>query len=749
MAAPNYNKLWKEELEKENPDSTKLDEYLPHIDINETMGLYIASLKGNLNSVTYLLEKGADKNKATTAGVTPIFIASQIGHLEIVKALVAAGADVNIARKGSGITPLYSASEKGHLEIVKTLLEAGADVNKATTVSGTTVSGTTPLFIASFKGHLEIVKALVAAGADMNIAITDAGVTPLYVATEKGHLETVKTLLEAGADVNKARTDTGVTPLYIASEKRHLEIVKTLLEAGADANMALTSIGNTPLYVASEKGDLEIVKALVAAGADVNIARKGSGTTPLYTASERGHLEIVKVLLEAGADKTIRDKTRKTAYDVAKTLEIRKLLTEVKKTELWRGFTKNDAEKLQLLFSEVTHPTQLSHKEHEGRPVVESLYSHCPICLKYIGHEEATCMYMSHNCSELGGFFHEALWDKYKHQKMNIVGMSLGKEVVTWCTLCGRICKDHQHYALESHTATTPHLLPAGAPYESDCRKTNGGGGWPEKLARHRGLLEYAQKLNDEVGKVTEEDALEQLVEEVWNAPLRRDHKLATIAAEKKYNINTSAFPNIPDAGNIQSGAVPVEKRNGEFQIGTQTFQNRNGILYKNNLQAQPMYQEFYKRFGKWTEECKKDIPYTGPLPLVYKDTPEGFEDPTYSGDEENVVEFKHASIHGNPKGGMIAKDMLLLALQSAMQSGERLGLCWKKECTAKLYPQEVLAVIEWSTYAEEAQKAEDRKVYEQYREVFNRKFCAVQLGGKTRRRANKRKGTRKHYKRF
>jgi hypothetical protein len=121
-----------------------------------------------------------------------------------------------------------------------------------------------------------------------------------------------------------------------------------------------------------------------------------------------------------------------------------------------------------------------------------------------------------------------------------------------------------------------------------------------------------------------------------------------------------------------------------------------------------------------------------------------------FSDDNENVVELKHASLHGNPKGGMIGKDMMFLALQSAMQSGERLGLCWKKECKEKLYPQEVLAVIEQSMYTDEAQKAEDMKMYERYREIFNRKFCSVQLGGKTRKRSTKRKGTRRHYsKRF
>jgi ankyrin repeat protein len=50
--------------------------------------------------------------------------------LEVVKALLAAQADVNKADNG-GQTPLYRASFNGHLEVVKALLAAQADVNKA------------------------------------------------------------------------------------------------------------------------------------------------------------------------------------------------------------------------------------------------------------------------------------------------------------------------------------------------------------------------------------------------------------------------------------------------------------------------------------------------------------------------------------------------------------------------------------------------------------------------------------------
>ena len=60
---------------------------------------------------------------------TPLMEAASAGHTDIVRLLIAHGADVN-AQSSSGNTPLMYACAGGHEEVVRVLLEAGANVEE-------------------------------------------------------------------------------------------------------------------------------------------------------------------------------------------------------------------------------------------------------------------------------------------------------------------------------------------------------------------------------------------------------------------------------------------------------------------------------------------------------------------------------------------------------------------------------------------------------------------------------------------
>ena len=72
-----------------------------------------------------LLEQGADIHKARNSGSTPLFIASQNGHVEVVRMLVEQGADIHLSWRGQ--TPLQTARQWSHTEIAR-LLELAAQV---------------------------------------------------------------------------------------------------------------------------------------------------------------------------------------------------------------------------------------------------------------------------------------------------------------------------------------------------------------------------------------------------------------------------------------------------------------------------------------------------------------------------------------------------------------------------------------------------------------------------------------------
>ena len=62
------------------------------------------------------------------ADLTALLMASQFGHVDVVQALLAKGADVN-AKDSRGLTALMMASQFGHVDVVQALIAKGADVN--------------------------------------------------------------------------------------------------------------------------------------------------------------------------------------------------------------------------------------------------------------------------------------------------------------------------------------------------------------------------------------------------------------------------------------------------------------------------------------------------------------------------------------------------------------------------------------------------------------------------------------------
>lgn len=83
--------------------------------------------QGNLATVTALLDQGADVNARFRYGATALFKAAERGHTEIVKLLLARGADVTVKDTFYKATAMTWALDNDHVETVRALLEKDSD----------------------------------------------------------------------------------------------------------------------------------------------------------------------------------------------------------------------------------------------------------------------------------------------------------------------------------------------------------------------------------------------------------------------------------------------------------------------------------------------------------------------------------------------------------------------------------------------------------------------------------------------
>jgi ankyrin repeat protein len=96
---------------------------------NQAFGpvLSVAASFGPPEMVALLLEMGANPNLGGAHGMRPLFLAAREGHVQIVRLLLAGGAQVDALEAQTHSTALMIAARNGREEVVRALLEAGAD----------------------------------------------------------------------------------------------------------------------------------------------------------------------------------------------------------------------------------------------------------------------------------------------------------------------------------------------------------------------------------------------------------------------------------------------------------------------------------------------------------------------------------------------------------------------------------------------------------------------------------------------
>jgi uncharacterized protein len=151
------------------------------IERGAVLDVFDASATGESKRLRELLSSDRScANAVASDGFTPLGLAAFFGHADAARLLLASGADPNLAsRNAQRVAPLHSAVAGGSVEIVRALLAHGADVHARQDLGFTALHG------AAAEGSEEMVRLLLAHGSD-RAARSDAGQTAADVARQRG-----------------------------------------------------------------------------------------------------------------------------------------------------------------------------------------------------------------------------------------------------------------------------------------------------------------------------------------------------------------------------------------------------------------------------------------------------------------------------------------------------------------------------------------------------------------------------------
>lgn len=254
--------------------------------------LHWACAADQIGAVRLLLEHGAKAKALDADSTAPLGTAIDHGSVEMVKLLLAQGADPNTSRTSRG-TALCNAArvpgDKG-VEMLRVLLAAGADPNKRTS------AGIAPIqFVGEGRSAQPKAELLLEKGARLDLVAVTA-------------LERTGDALAAAAWPQGTTTQSPYPPTMVELARLHdqTEVAKALEKRGVRIRM---------IYAIMFAGDAKEVERQLRAGA----AARGSAEMADYLrgAILKGHLEIVRVLLEYGANVNAPDQDGRTPLDYA------------------------------------------------------------------------------------------------------------------------------------------------------------------------------------------------------------------------------------------------------------------------------------------------------------------------------------------------------------------------------------------------------------------------------------------------
>ena len=249
----------------------------------ETDPLSDAIVEGNVRAVLAICaspDAAHAANALNHDGYPPIVLAAACDDVStrhtIVKALIAAGADVNTCDEVEGESALHGAVRARDVALAKLLISKGADLNMPN-YSTSEYSGDKGWMRKATEDDLaELAEAASGAAAPRPagerelVETASYDNTPLHLALKEGADEIVEHILSVAAERElelDARDASGATALHLALEEGDDDVAEQLLELGADASVPYADFGGMmPLHYFCSIGRVRTVKLLLAKG---------------------------------------------------------------------------------------------------------------------------------------------------------------------------------------------------------------------------------------------------------------------------------------------------------------------------------------------------------------------------------------------------------------------------------------------------------------------------------------------------
>jgi ankyrin repeat protein len=315
--------------------------------------ILLAIMDDNIAALKSLIEsgRGGDINAVRFVGssdtVTALSLAVQLERVEMIRILIAAGADMyaetqsewlfftridavwsRVARNCSseivismfidagmnlnvdderGDTLCHIAAENENEKVLATLLAAGAPHSKANR------ERELPAHVAAKSQNVALLKLLIDAGADCD-SPDSRGITPCHVAVSSFNPVGLELLLAANVRCDLPDIG-GFSPCFRAVSRGDVGSVARLIAHGCNLNRLSYNDKRSMCFIAASNSDEKMLTLLIASGVDVN-PPDVNGETPLTLAASSQNEKLLALMLDAGARLT-RSETDRTLLHVA------------------------------------------------------------------------------------------------------------------------------------------------------------------------------------------------------------------------------------------------------------------------------------------------------------------------------------------------------------------------------------------------------------------------------------------------